>query len=200
MSDEPVVKATKKKTTKDKVPKPKAEPKAEAKKDEEPKEPKERGPSLKDKVDKFWKDVVNIDHDTATRFILVGLVVAVVFGIAGLTSRSLAANAVQWTTIQNQQALLDFWSGKIDYHEYDVITAYIIKSSNQMVLQQAIFGNVCRLGVDVSLIFVMIGFLAYANSDRLNDKMKLLSLIIGGVIVTVLLFTTLFTNIAVNIA
>jgi hypothetical protein len=194
-------KTTKKKTTAKKEEPVKEQPvKEEPKKKEKKEVPKERGPSLKDKIDKFWKDVVSIDHDTATRFIIVGLIVAVVFGIFALTSRSLAANATQWTNIQNQQALLDFWAGKIDLAEFDEIAANIAKDSNQMQYQQVIFGTIARLGVDIALIFVMIGFVAYASNDRFDDKMKKLSLTLAGVILVVLLFTTLFSNIAVNIA
>jgi hypothetical protein len=93
-----VAKKTSKKVTKTKEEKPLKEekpPKEEKpKKEKVPKVPKERKPSQsRAKVEAFWGKLINLDHATATRFIIIGILIAIIFGSIALTSSMLATTA-----------------------------------------------------------------------------------------------------------
>jgi hypothetical protein len=202
MSGEEEVAPVKKKTTKKskEKPAPKAEKPVEEKKEKVPKVPKERKPNqTRIKVEETWNKLVSLDHNTATRFIIIGMLLAIIFGSVAMVSKSLAANSADWRVIQEQQAKLDWYNGIITLQEYDIQISTIIKQEAQMNLQQSIFGVIAQLCVNLCLIIVLIGFVSYANDPELDKRIKQMSFLLGGIIIVVMMFTSLFTGITVAI-
>ncbi len=144
--------------------------------------------------------LASIDHKKATKFIIKGMIIAIIFGSIALTSKSVALNATDWYNWQVQENENNYMNGVYGYDEYLKQLNYLISAQNFMAFQEAIFTNIARIGVDIGLILVLVGFIAYASNKDLNDKMRLLSLILAGTVIAVIMFTSLFTNVSITMS
>ncbi len=126
------------------------------------------------------------------------MVIAIIFGAIALTSKSIAANANDWYYWQYHIYESSLNKGQITNVEFTKLVIEIDISRYWMQYQEVIFGNIARIGVDFGLILVFIGFIAYTGNKDLNDKIRLLSLILAGIVITVIMFTSLFTGISVT--
>ncbi len=156
--------------------------------------PKSRTPK-RDVVDVL----LNIDHKKATKYLIRGMIIAIIFGGIALTSKSIASNGQDWWYWQSQENENNLNNGLIGYDEYLKKSNEIEATRYWMQFQEAIFGNIARIGVDFGLILVLIGFIAYASNKDLNDKMRLLSLILAGLVICVIMLTALFTSVSVSV-
>jgi hypothetical protein len=140
-----------------------------------------------------------IDKNRATKFIIYGLIIAIAFGIMMMVSRSIADNASQWATLANQENDLAYASGAYGYNDYIEKSEQILRVQYWMAYQDVIFMNIARVGVNIGLLFVIIGFLSFAVNDNIEEKVRRTSLIIAGLILFVLMFTTFFSTIYVAV-
>jgi len=144
--------------------------------------------------------ILNIDHKKATKFIFYGITIAIIFGTIALVSRSISSNATNWQNYMTNKNNYDYWSGLIGYQEYLERSKEIAIQAEFMKFQVAIFANIARIGVNIGLLLVLIGFLGYSAQKEFDSRYRLISLIIAGVITVVMMFTLMFSNITVNIA
>ena len=111
-----------------------------------------------------------MDKNKATKFIIYGLVVAIGFGLMMGISRSIAQNASAWENLENQENEMNYWNGLYGYNDYIQRQEEIDKIRYWMEWQDVIFMNVARVGVNISLIFILVGFLSYALNDKLDER------------------------------
>ncbi|MBD3353539.1 MAG: hypothetical protein GF364_18795 [Candidatus Lokiarchaeota archaeon] len=185
----------KKKTTKKKTSKKKTSKKKASTKKSLPSKRKSGG----DKPD-FFDKILNIDRKTATKFLIKGIIIAIIFGTISIVSDSIANNATDWENMQDERNEIAYWTGEYGYQQYMERNREIDVIGDWLRFQEAIFANIARIGTNVGLIFVLIAFVGYTADKDMNKHMRLVSLILAGIVVTVIMFTSLFTNIAVNIA
>ena len=155
-----------------------------SKKQEAPKKKAKR-----DGLEKLWDRIIGIDHKKATKLIIGGMIVAILFGTGGLISGSIAGNATDWENLQYEQNDLNYWQGDYGYQEYLERDREINAKADWMRFQEAIFDNIARVGVTIALLAVMIGFLAYSADPELDEKKRRLSFILAALIIVVVIFT-----------
>ena len=147
----------------------------------------------------FFDRLPLMDKNRATKFIIYGLVAAVLFGLIMMISRSIAQNASTWENLENQRNEINYWNGEYGFNDFIKRQEEIDETRYWMEWQDVIFMNVARVGVNISLIFILIGFLSFAVNDKIDEKTRRISLIIAGLVLFVLMFTTFFSAISITV-
>jgi len=147
----------------------------------------------------FFDRLPLMDKNRATKFIIYGLVAAVLFGLIMMISRSVAQNAGTWENLEYQRNRINYWDGDYGYNDFIKRQEEILEISYWMEWQDVIFMNVARVGVNVSLIFILIGFLSFAVNDKIDEKTRRISLIIAGLVLFIVMFTTFFSAISITV-
>jgi D-serine dehydratase len=141
-----------------------------------------------------------MDKEKATKFLIYGLLVAIIFGTILMISKSIADNAGIWLNIEIQQNEINYMQGLYGYNDYveKLERAYLL--SYWMRFQVVIVGNIARIGVNIGLFFIVVGFLSFALNDQFDEKSRRIYLILAGTILFVIMVTTFFSQIAVQIS
>jgi hypothetical protein len=147
----------------------------------------------------FFDRLPLLDKNKATKYIIYGLLVAILFGLMMMISRSIAQNASTWENLANQENDMNYWNGVYGFNDYIQRQEEIDRIRYWMEWQDVIFVNIARVGVNVSLFFIMIGFLSFAVNDKMDDRTRRISLIIAGLILFVIMFTTFFASISISV-
>ncbi|MFW9825926.1 MAG: hypothetical protein ACFFE4_23505, partial [Candidatus Thorarchaeota archaeon] len=124
----------------------------------------------------FFDRIPFMDKNRATKYIVYGLVAAVLFGLMMMISRSIAQNALTWENLENQRNEINYWNGEYGFNDYIKRQEEIDEIRYWMEWQDVIFMNIARVGVNVSLIFIVIGFLSFALNDKLDERTRRISL------------------------
>lgn len=141
-----------------------------------------------------------LDKNKATKFIIYGLLIAVIFGIMMMVSRSVSANAGAWENLANQENYNAYWGGAYGYNDFIHKQEEIDTIRYWMEFQDVIFMNIARVGINIGLIFVLIGFLSFAVNDRIDENTRKISLIIAGLVLFLMMFTTFFSSVYVSVS
>ena len=141
-----------------------------------------------------------LDKNRASKFIIYGLIIAILFGMMMMISRSISANAGQWENLANQDNEINYWNGLYGYNDFIERQEEIDSIRYWMEFQDVIFMNIARVGVNIGLLFIMIGFLSFAVNDKIDENTRKISLIIAGLILFIMMFTTFFSSIYVSIS
>lgn len=148
----------------------------------------------------FFDRLPLLDKNKATKFIVYGLLVAILFGLMMMISRSISQNASSWYNLANQENEMDYWDGDYGYNDYVQRREEIEQTYYWMQWQDVIFVNIARVGVNVSMFFILIGFLSFAVNDKIDEKTRRIFLILAGLILFVIMFTTLFSSISISVS
>ncbi len=140
-----------------------------------------------------------LDKNRAAKFIIYGLIIAILFGMMMMVSRSISDNAGQWEALANQENELSYWNGDYGYTDFIERQEEIDRIGNWMEFQDVIFMNLARVGVNIGLVFVLVGFLSFAVNDKIDENTRKISLIITGLILFMMMFTTFFSSIYVSV-
>ena len=140
-----------------------------------------------------------LDKNRAAKFIIYGLLIAILFGMIMMISRSIANSALEWAAVANQENLISYWEGIYGYADFIEREQEIVRIQNWLVFQDVIFMNVARVGVNIGLIFCLIGFLSFAVNDKIDEHTRKVSLIIAGLILFMMMFTTFFSGIYIAV-
>jgi len=148
----------------------------------------------------FFNRLPLLDKNKATKYIIYGLLVAILFGLIMMISRSIAQNAQSWEYLADQENNMNYWNGLYGYNDYIQRQEEIERIRYWMEWQDVIFVNIARVGVNVALFFILIGFLSFAVNDKIDDRTRRISLIIAGLILFVIMFTTFFASISISVS
>ncbi|TET58675.1 MAG: hypothetical protein E3J52_07845 [Promethearchaeota archaeon] len=148
----------------------------------------------------FFDRLPLLDKNKATKFVIYGLLVAILFGLMMMISRSISQNAFSWRDLANQENEMDYWDGDYGYNDYIQRREEIEQIYYWMQWQDVIFVNIARVGVNVSMFFILIGFLSFAVNDKIDEKTRRIFLILAGLILFVIMFTTLFSSISISVS
>lgn len=141
-----------------------------------------------------------LDKNRAAKFIIYGIIIAILFGLMMMISRSVAVNAGQWEALANQENEFNYWNGLYGYNDFIEKQEEIDRITLWMAYQDVIFMNIARVGINGGLVFVLIGFLSFAVNDKIDEHTRKIALIIAGLVLFIMMFTTLFSSISVNIS
>ncbi|MFW9902627.1 MAG: hypothetical protein ACFFDY_15270 [Candidatus Thorarchaeota archaeon] len=148
----------------------------------------------------FFDKLPLLDKNKATKYIIYGLLAALLFGLIMMISRSIAQNAGTWYNLAYQENQINYWNGVYGYNDYIQRNEEIEETMYWMQWQDVIFMNIARVGVNISLFFILIGFLSFAVNDKIDEKTRRICLIISGLILFVIMFTTLFASISISVS
>jgi len=140
-----------------------------------------------------------MSKEKATKFLIYGLLVAIIFGTILMISKSIADNAATWLLLENQQNEMNYMQGLYGYNDYIVKVERAILIRYWMEYQVIIIGNIARIGVNVGLFFIVVAFLSFALNDKFDEKSRRIYLILAGTILFVIMITTFFSQIAVQV-
>ncbi len=140
------------------------------------------------------------NKEKAMKFLIYGLLTAVIFGTILMISKSIADNAGTWQNLDNQQNEMNYMQGIYGYNDYIERLEKTALIAYWMQYQEVIVGNIARIGVNVGLIFIMIAFVSFALNDKLDERTRRISLTLAGVVLFVVMFTTFFSNIAIFVS
>ena len=140
-----------------------------------------------------------MDKEKATKFLIYGLLVAIMFGTILMISKSIADNAYTWFLIENQQNEMNYMQGLYGYNDYIEKLERATLLYYWMDFQVVIVGNIARIGVNIGLFFIVIAFFSFALNDQFDEKSRRIYLILAGAILFVIMVTTFFSQIAVTI-
>ncbi|MFO8017157.1 MAG: hypothetical protein R6U96_00855 [Promethearchaeia archaeon] len=147
----------------------------------------------------FFDDLAFIDKRKATKFIVYGIIAALLFGVIMAVSTSLANNASTWKNIQDQENKMNYWDGEYGYGEYVERREEIEQMTYWMEFQEAILVNLARIGVYLGFLFVFLGFTGFAVNDKIDNRTRWIALIIAGVIIIAILLNILELNLINNL-
>ena len=141
-----------------------------------------------------------MNKEKATKFLIYGLLVAIIFGTILMISKSIADNASIWLSLENQQNEMNYMAGLYGYNDYIVKAERALLIRYWMEYQVIIVGNIARIGVNVGLFFIVVGFLSFALNDKFDEKSRRIYLILAGAILFVIMVTTFFSQIAIIVS
>ena len=141
-----------------------------------------------------------MDKEKATKFLIYGLLVAIMFGTILMISKSIADNAYTWFLIENQQNKMNYMQGIYGYNDYVEKLERANLLYYWMDFQVVIVGNIARIGVNIGLFFIVIAFFSFALNDQFDEKSRRIYLILAGAILFVIMVTTFFSQIAIQIS
>jgi hypothetical protein len=141
-----------------------------------------------------------MNKEKATKFLIYGLLVAIIFGTILMISKSIADNASIWLSLENQQNEMNYMQGLYGYNDYIVKIERALLIRYWMEYQVIIVGNIARIGVNVGLFFIVVGFLSFALNDKFDEKSRRIYLILAGAILFVIMVTTFFSQIAIIVS
>ena len=141
-----------------------------------------------------------MSKERATKFLIYGLLVAIIFGSILMISKSIADNATIWLSLENQQNEMNYMQGLYGYNDYIVKAERAILIRYWMEYQVIIVGNIARIGVSVGLFFIVVAFLSFALNDKFDEKSRRIYLVLAGAILFVIMITTFFSQIAVIVS
>ncbi|MHA1507965.1 MAG: hypothetical protein ACTSO6_04590 [Promethearchaeota archaeon] len=105
-----------------------------------------------------------------------------------------------WLSLENQQNEMNYMQGLYGYNDYIVKIERALLIRYWMEYQVIIVGNIARIGVNVGLFFIVVGFLSFALNDKFDEKSRRIYLILAGAILFVIMVTTFFSQIAVYVS
>jgi len=141
-----------------------------------------------------------LDKRKAMKFIVYGLVAAILFGLIMMICRSIAQNAGSWENIANQENDMNYWNGLYGYNDYIQNQENIDRIRYWMEYQDTIFMNIARVGINIALVFILIGFLSFAVTENIDERTRRIYLIISGMILLLIMFTTFFGSVVVSVS
>lgn len=151
------------------------------------------------KKSRLFENIPLLDKRKAMKFIIYGLIAAILFGLIMMISRSIAQNAAAWEAIANQENELNYWNGVYGYNDYLRRQEEIDRIRYWMEFQDVIFMNIARVGVNIALVFMLIGFLSLGVAENIDERTRRIFLIISGLILFVVMFTTFFASISISV-
>ncbi len=147
----------------------------------------------------FIKDIPNMSKEKATKCLIYGLIIAIIFALVISTSISIGGFADEWQTMSNYQNQMGYWDGLYGYGEYLQNQVGIQNVHNILEFQTVIFVNIAQIGLSFGLIFMVIAFVSFATNDSMDEKARHISLVLAGLILLIVIFSLFFTNVGVQI-
>ena len=140
-----------------------------------------------------------MNKEKATKFLMYGLLTAIIFGTILMISKSIADNAYTWLLLENQQNEMNYMQGLYGYNDYIVKIERANLIRYWMEYQVIIIGNIAKIGVNVGLFFIVVGFLSFALNDKFDERSRRIYLILAGAILFVIMLTTFFSQISIQV-
>lgn len=131
------------------------------------------------KKDDFFDKILRINQKTATKYIIKGFVFVILFGSTIYASMMISNNAGTYYNLENQKLKISFYNGEIGERELKEQQNDLQETQYLMQWQYIIIGSIARFCGAFSMLFIVIGFIGYANNKEMDEKTRLASLILA---------------------
>ncbi|MFX1275623.1 MAG: hypothetical protein ACFFBP_11690 [Promethearchaeota archaeon] len=143
---------------------------------------------------------IGSDKDKAARYIIGGLIIAVIFGTVVGISKAIALNATAWGAYQNNLNTENLDQGVYGQTEYDARAREIATMTLWMAQQDLYIATIAMFGVNLGLVLLTVGFVGFAINDSLDERTRRASLVLAAVVIFALMFTSLFSGITIFVS
>ena len=142
---------------------------------------------------------IGSDKNKSSKYLVYGLIIAVIFGTIMGISRSLALNANNWRAYKILENDENYAQGVYGYQDHELKENEIYLTEAWLEQQQIIFVTLAQIGVNIGIICIFIGFIGFAVNDSLDERTRRVSLLLAAVVLFVLMFTIFFSQIQIDI-
>ncbi len=149
--------------------------------------------------EQFFKDLANMSKEKATKCLIYGLIISIIFSMIVATSMSIAGNALAWKTLADYQNQIGYWNGAYGYSEYVQNSVDINNIRYWMEFQNVIVVNIARIGINIGLILMVIGFIGFATNESLDERTRRVSLTLAGLILLIVMMSLFFSGVLIQI-
>lgn len=148
----------------------------------------------------FLDTLPQVDKAKAMRLLIFGLILTIIAVTILLASRTVSAGATNWQNLAQQENSLNFWSGLYGSTEYAQRNNEILLTVYWMRHQATIFSVVGRIGMNVGLLMMILGFIFLAMNNTIDEKTRHVFLIVGAALVLIVMFGVFFAgfNLTIN--
>ncbi len=130
-----------------------------------------------------------MSQEKATKFLVIGIILAISFGSLLLISNSMASQADTWKNYQ-ENINVDGYNRGLYGPAENMTNWYNIRMQWLWMKQQPLYlGNVSLIGVNIGLLLVFIGFIGFATNNQMDEHTRRTCIIIAGVIIFVLMIS-----------
>ncbi len=140
---------------------------------------------------------IGSDKDKAAKYIIAGIVIAVIFGTIMGISKLLANNATVWANYLAADLADQIARGVVTAQEAALRTIEIDLQESWMLGQQIILGSIATIGVNIGLILLFVGFIGIAINDSIDDRTRKAALVIAGTVIFILMISTFFGTVGI---
>ena len=137
----------------------------------------------------IYDSIPNMDKNKAMKYVVKGLVIAILFGAIMMTSLSIAANADEWKTLADKENEEAYWDGDYGYNEYVERREDNERTQYWMDYQQVIVVNIARIGIYLGFLSIFVGLMGLVTNETLDEKTRWICLILASTIIVAMLFS-----------
>jgi hypothetical protein len=130
---------------------------------------------------------VGTNTHKAGLFIMVGVIMAIIFGSILLISTALNDNADEWRTYERGLVTDLFDDGEITAEERDQRYDQIDDMRDWMEIQDFYVYLFAPLFINLGLIFITIGFIGFGINNSLEERTRRASILIAAAIIFIVL-------------
>ena len=140
-----------------------------------------------------------MDQEKAVRYVVIGIIIAIIFGSAIMVSTHIYAQANTWMGDELSKLSYDLGQGVISQSQYDMKEISIMNTYHLMRIQELYVVNISKVLVNVGLLLVFIGFVGLGVNGSGDEKTRRMYLIIATIIIFVMMITTFYSGISINL-
>ncbi len=118
-----------------------------------------------------------------------GIILAVGFGAVLMISQSLANDAGNWYTTQNQLLTNQQNQGLIGPEEFTDRDWELQMTRDWMLAQVFLVKPITTVGVYIGFLLIFIGLIVFASEGQIDEQMRRILITIAGVLLFVMLIT-----------
>ena len=147
----------------------------------------------------FFDDLPTMDKKKATRMIVFGILIAIIFATIAMISTELSDQANSLYTLLNHQRLTNYNEGYITYEDYVRQGQELLELQYWLQAQDIILIPIARIGGFIAVLLIALGFLSLGLNDSIDEKSRRMYMIIGGITTLLLVMSVLGMTIAASI-
>ena len=139
----------------------------------------------------FFDEMPTMDIKKATRLIVFGILIAIIFTAIALISYNLDANAGSVFDLLENQRLIDYNNGVISYEEFNAKGLENTNLQYWLETQDIWMIPIARVGGLIGVLLITLGFLSLGLNDRIEERARRMYLIIGGIAALLLVMSAM---------
>jgi len=147
----------------------------------------------------FLDDLPTMDKGKATRMIVWGILLAIIFGCIWAISGYLNSNAGSLLNLLEHEKLMNYNNGYITYEDYLRQGTENYRVYYWLLAQDIFIQPIARVGGYIAAFLVALGFLSLGMNNSIEEKARNMYLIIGFIVTFAVVLSVLGMGIGIAI-